>query len=423
MATYSLPYGNGTVTVELPDACAVEMVSQAPAEALADPEGEIERELQSSEARLALARLSGARTVAIAINDKTRPVPHGLLLPPLLRVLERYGISRSGIRLIVATGTHPPMRDEELADVVPPEILERYRVFSHDGSDETELVDLGETSRGTPCTVCREYYQADFRIVLGNIEPHQFAGFSGGVKSAVIGLAGYRTINTHHALMMDPEARIGTCQGNPAREDIEELGRLVRVDFALNPVLNDDKEIVCVFAGDPVEVMARGVPEAERISLAPVEQAFDGILVSPGGHPKDINVYQSQKALGHVISVARREAPIAIFAACPEGSGSARYEQWVAECRSHADVMARFRPQEFQVGPHKAYQIARDSVDRTVVWYTEMPSYLTTKLLLPQVRTPQEAADAVCRQVAPGGRIGVVPIGNATIPRLRDSRA
>ena len=148
--------------------------------------------------------------------------------------------------------------------------------------------------------------QADLRIVVGNLEPHQFMGFSGGVKTAAIGLGGRDTINQNHALMLDPHSDLARYDDNPARQDVEEAGRLIGVHFALNVVINESKQIVRVLAGDPRAVMQEGMPLVLQIYQVRVAAPFDVLIASPGGHPKDINLYQAQKALGHAARVTRK---------------------------------------------------------------------------------------------------------------------
>lgn len=366
-------------------------------------------------------RLSGAKTAAIAINDKTRPVPHDLLLPPLLRKLEGIGIGPDRITFIIATGCHPPMQPEEFGTILPADIIERYRVISHNIEDEKNIIRLGMTKLKTIVSINRYYFTAHLKIVVGNVEPHQFVGFSGGVKSAVIGLAGWDTINGNHRMMTDPNAEIGRYDDNPVRQDIEEMGRIVGVNLAVNTLLNRQKQIVRVFAGPPIAVMRSAIPLVRQVYELPVERAFDVTIVSPGGHPKDINIYQSQKALGHASLVTKAGGAIIIAAACPEGSGSTKYENWVGKMQpvdsvnAHRAVIDRFTAEGFRVGPHKAYQIARDSVDRRVIWITDIPN--PEHFLM---ETAPSLDEALARVGIEGKHIGVIPYANATIPTLAD---
>jgi nickel-dependent lactate racemase len=224
MSTFQLPYDHETLTLHVPEGYPTTLIAPQEIAPAPDPVRAVNRALDAPIGNVKLADFGDASSVAIAINDKTRPVPHKHLLPPLLARLEALSLGPDAVTLIIATGAHAPMPAEEFARVVPPEILERYPVVSHDCDAESDLVSLGETSRGTPAWINRAFAEADLRIVVGNIEPHQFQGFSGGVKSAVIGLGGRATINANHAMLTRPEAALARYADNPARQDLEELG-------------------------------------------------------------------------------------------------------------------------------------------------------------------------------------------------------
>ena len=322
-----IPYGKGTLSAELPAGYVTEYVLPNSHEPAVDPAALVKDAVYHP-----LGDVKPPRTgqkVAIAINDKTRPVPHEFLLPPVLNGIRHAGIPDEDLLFIIATGTHPSMSATEYSAILPADILNTYRVICHDAADQANLTALGETSRGTPVYINRDYMAADYRIVIGNIEPHQFQGYSGGVKSAAIGLAGLQTINHNHAMMRDEFAISGEYERNPARQDVEEIGRLIGIDFAVNAILNRDKQIIKAFAGDPSAIMAAGIPEARALYQVAVEAPFDLVIVSPGGHPKDINIYQSQKAMAHAAAVIKPGGRMILCAACPEGSGNREYENWM----------------------------------------------------------------------------------------------
>ncbi len=372
----TLPYGKKHLSLELPDHLSVDVLHPRQTPPAPDPEAEVAAALD----RVDWLQFKGARSAAIAINDKTRPVPHHLLLPPLLERLARIGIPNERITLIIATGNHAPMQPEEFPAILPQAVLARYRVISHDIDAEQGIVRLGKTARQTVVSINRTFFEANLRIVVGNVEPHQFAGFSGGVKSAVIGLAGWDTINGNHRMMAEPGATLGSYEDNPVRQDIEDLGRIVGVHLALNTVLNEHKQIVRVFCGAPLDVMRAAIPLVRQVYQQTVAAPYDLIIASPGGYPKDINIYQAQKALGHAVHASRLGGTIILAAACSEGSGSAKYERWLSQlclplgADVNRAVIERFRAEGFHVGPHKAFQIARDSVDRRVIWITDLPN-------------------------------------------------
>ncbi|RME78057.1 MAG: nickel-dependent lactate racemase [Chloroflexi bacterium] len=419
MTRYTLPYGKTTLTFTLPDDRPADLLAPRPVPAAANPAAVVKHALDHPVGGPRLADLPRPRTAAIAINDKTRPVPHHLLLPPLLARLEALGLPPTAITLVIATGTHPPMAPSEFQTVVPPDILARYPVVCHNAYDPDTLTLLGQTRRGTPVWVNRRFAQADLRIVVGNLEPHQFMGFSGGVKSAAIGLAGAETVNRNHALMADPQSRLGEYERNPARQDVEEIGRIIGIHFALNALLNDHKQLVDALAGDPQAVMKAGIPRVRALFQVEIEAPYDLLIASPGGYPKDINVYQAQKGLAHAALATREGGTVILAAACPEGSGSDKYEQWVAGKRSHREVVARFEAEGFRVGPHKAFQIARDALRVRLLLVSDMPDSLAGRLLLPKVPGLEQALQMALADLPPAARIGVMPLANATIPLIK----
>jgi nickel-dependent lactate racemase len=416
---FSLPYGRTQLTARLEGAFQVELLAPAPVPPVADPGQAVRDALRNPLGGVRLANFAGARSAAIAVNDKTRPVPHAVLLPPLLQELANLGLPPGAITFVIATGLHAPMKEAEFAEVLPADIVGRYRVVSHDAAAR-DLVAFGLTRRGTPVQINRIFAQADLRLVVGNLEPHQFMGFSGGVKTAAIGLAGTDTINANHALMLDPRSDLARYDDNPARQEVEEIGRLIGVHFALNDVLNENKQIVRVLAGEPQAVVRAGIPSVLELYRVRVAAPFEVMVVSPGGHPKDINLYQAQKALGHAARVSRKGGTIILVAACPEGTGSRSYEDWVAGMASHEAVIERFKREGFRIGPHKAFQIARDASPRRVLLMSQMPSEFVRKLLLTPYASLESALALALKGLPPSARIGIMPWANATIPEAEN---
>jgi nickel-dependent lactate racemase len=357
--------------------------------------------------------------VGIAINDKTRPVPHQHLLPPLLERLETLGIPAQAITLYIAVGTHPPMTPDEFSSILPSFIIERYAIFSHDASDADNLVYLGDTSRGTPVWANKAYAQSDLKIVVGNIEPHQFVGFSGGVKSTAIGLAGTETITRNHALMTHPDSQLGTYEANPARQDVEEIGQKLGIQFACNAILNQSKQIVHVLCGNPRAVMQAGIPLSRQVCQVTVKSKYSLMISSPGGHPKDINLYQAQKGLAHAALVTKPGGTIILAAACPEGTGSPHYEEWMPGKTSYEDVFQVFSAEGFRIGPHKAYQIARDASKVSFMFYSEMDLDFSKSLLLNPITDLQAALDTALTKLESNEHVGFLLHASSTIPYVK----
>lgn len=415
-----LPYGRTLITAEIPDHFKVDRIDPPDVAAAEDAVSLVYQALENLEGGMDWNDFRNAGSVAIAINDKTRPVPHQQLLPPLLEKLAVLGIADSSITFYIAVGTHVPMPADEFSAILPAEILKRYRVVSHNSGNPEELKYLGETIFGTQVWSNKAYVESDFKIVVGNIEPHQFAGFSGGVKTAAIGLSGQETINHNHALLTHPRSLLGKYETNPLRQEIEDIGEKICIQLALNAILNQDKEIVHVLAGDPVAVMQSGIKLSQQVCQVCLPDNYNLVIASPGGHPKDINLYQAQKGLGHAALVTESGGTIILAAACPEGTGSRHYEEWMIGRKSYQEVIDSFCGGEFRIGPHKAYQIARDASKANLLFYSDMNEDLSKALLLNPVKNLQSAVDQVLVNLKSDARIGVMTHAASTIPLVKD---
>ncbi len=413
-----IPYGHSSLFAALPDDLQVDILEPPEAPPAPDPLGLVRAALDSPLGEVSLSDFRSALSVAIAVNDKTRPVPHQILLPPLLERLEAEGIPPGAIQLIVATGLHEPMQPGEFSSILPREILERYAVRSHNAKDARQQVYLGRTARQTPVWMDRQFAQADLRIVVGNIEPHQFVGFSGGVKTAAIGLGGAETIQHNHAMLSDPGSRLGAYDHNPTRQDVEEIGQIAGVHFALNAILNQQKQIVHMLAGDPRALMTAGVPLSRQICQSRVAGCYDLLVVSPGGYPKDINLYQAQKALAHAALILRPGGAVILVAECSQGAGSQSYLDYMAGLTSFEQVRERFTREGFRIGPHKAFLIARDAAGIRLAFVSGMDPNQAHALLLHPAQSLQQAIDSALDGLKPDSRIGVLPHASSTIPDL-----
>jgi lactate racemase len=422
MPQYQLPYGKGICEFDIPaDRFDLEWIEPPFVPAAADPIEIVRRALANPVDGLSLSDFRGARSVVIAVNDKTRPVPHEHLLPPLLELLHANGISQEAVSFAIATGTHLPMPPSEYYRVLPESIYSRYTVFSHNCDDEANLVSCGTTSRGTQVWANRAFLQADLRIVVGNIEPHHFAGFSGGYKTAAIGLVGRKTINNNHAMLTEPGSRMALFDDNPLRQDIEEIGETMGVHFALNAILNGEKKIVQAVWGTPPGVMRAGIPISRQVCETTAAGKFDIVIASAGGAPKDINFYQSQKALTHASLFTRDGGVMILAAACPEGSGNLSYEKFMDNIHSPEAVFEKFRQMGFVVGPHKAFQVARDAARVKIVLLSEMDSGLVSRLLMTPASSMEKALQYAGNHISGAverPRIAILPRATNTIPAI-----
>lgn len=367
-----------------------------------------------------LNKINSSTRIAISINDKTRPVPNTILLDGLLAGLRRRGVQDNNVRLFVASGTHSPMPQEEYPLILNQKYVSGFEIISHDCDDSENLKYLGVTSIGTPVYINRRFLEADVKIVVGDIELHHFAGYSGGVKSAAIGLSGRATINANHSLITHQNAKVGIYEGNPLREDIEEIGKLAGIDFALNAILTEKKEILSVFLGDPVAVMRKGIEVINAMCQVPISGLYDVVIASAGGYPKDINLYQAQKAMTHASLFCREGGKIILVAECAEGAGSAGYLEFMKGIGTKEDVLQKFLQQGFSVGPHKAFQIASILKRQEVFLYSSMKPEQVKSLLLGPIPPEKSKIEVFIKEQAINSRIAILPYATACIPIIKE---
>jgi nickel-dependent lactate racemase len=415
MKTYQLPYGKSCQPFTTDERNQWDLILPNPVKAAENPGAIISSSLANPIA-LDFQRLHAAKSVCIAVNDKTRPVPHDDILPPLLDWLHQMGVSISSIKFWIATGSLSPIKPEEYGLILPQLVIDNYSIESHDINQLDNLVWLGTTSRGTPVIVNRRFYEADFKIVVGDIEPHHFAGFSGGSKSAAIGLAGRETINHNHAMLTDPNSWIGVYETNPLRQDINEIGRLIGIDMALNTILNTEKRVVAAVAGSPDAVMQIGIPIAREVCGTPIDKSYDLVIASAGGHPKDINFYQAQKALTHASLFCKSGGTLILIAACPEGSGSAAYEEFMQGVSTINAVFEKFGQMEFRVGPHKAFQVARLLSRFRIILVSQIHPQTVRALLMEPSTTVQQAYSQAIASGNETHTVAIVPHATTTLP-------
>ncbi|MDI6893871.1 MAG: nickel-dependent lactate racemase [Bacillota bacterium] len=416
-----LRYGSGTVRLELPAEWKVEEVAFRRYPAEADPVGAIRRALADPVGTAPLREIvrPGER-VCILVNDSTRKARSELILPILLEELNWAGVRDEDVYLVFATGSHRRVGRDEMAALTGPEAAARVAMFSHDSHDAGMLTFLGITSRGTPVYISSRVVEADRRILTGSVVHHWFAGFGGGRKALVPGVAGYETIRRNHALMLDPACRTGVLDGNPAAEDMFEAARLVGADFLVNTVLNPEGDILGVFAGDMDLAHREACRLAHRAFAGYRAGPADLVIASCGGWPKDINVYQSHKALENAALVCRPGGVIILAAECREGVGSEKYWEWVQKYSTLAELERAIR-EEFVLGGHKAWAVARITARHPVVLLSALKPAMVSRLGFAPASSAEEALAAALRHLHAGGvagtpRVVVMPQAGLTVP-------
>lgn len=359
--TISIPYGVGTLEAEVPAANFSGTVKPpgivAPA---ASESGEVVRALAQPIGTAAISRqVKAGDKVAIIVSDYTRPTPSETILGPVLAELAQAGVAKSDIVIVVACGLHAPSPQASLRQMLGEGILAEYRVVNHNADDAANLVYVGTTGGGIPVKINRLVAEANFRIAIGGIDPHHLAGWSGGAKNLLPGVAARETVNAHHILLRAAATRLGATDDNPFRLQLEEAARLAKLDFIVNVVLTQGKRIAYAVAGDVVAAHRDGVSFARQGLLVPVPGRVDAVITSPGGAPRDGELWQSHgKCLTRVGGIVKDGGTVILAAECPKGVGDSEFAEWL---RQDAVAMEAALAGPFSMALAKAYHLAKEA--------------------------------------------------------------
>ena len=353
--------------------------------------------------------------IAIITSDITRPCPTWEILPPLLERLYAVGVRKEDITLVFALGSHRPHTPAEMERLAGSQAWQQIRCVD---SDPNDCIHMGVTKRGTPVDITRVVAQADRRICLGNIEYHYFAGFSGGAKAIMPGVSTREAIQANHTMMIHPDAYAGKLEGNPLREDIEEAGAICGIDYIVNVVLDEHKKIIHAVAGDVTLAHRAGCRFLDQLYRKELQQKADIVLVSQGGAPKDLNLYQTQKALDNAKHAVRDGGIIILMGSCKEGLGEHTFGQWIEEANAPSDLVERVK-RNFQLGGHKAAAIAMVLERAKVFLVSEMPEELVRKCFLEPYTSAQAAFDDAIAQLGADAKIIAMPCGGSTLPFVK----
>ena len=410
-----LKYGTGTVHVDIPDSADVSVLEpnhMPPVDSVSDEVSRVLGDLDGD--RGIIDRVGKAATVAITIPDETRPLPVKTVLPVLLDWLlgRRPGLNPERITIIVGGGLHPPLDEATLRRLVPVDAAGSCRVIGHD-AHASAMTDYGYTSRGTPVRINKAFAEADLKIVVGQIDPHQFVGFTGGSKGVVIGCGSSATIEHNHSLMFSDHAQVGILHNNPVREDLNEAGEMIGVDLALNFIMAPTKQVVQVLAGDPLKMLLAGAETCAALYGVGIEDKFDIVIASCGGYPKDICLYQAQKGLNLASQAVKKGGNILLLAASTQGVGDDVYFDYVSQFTSPREVLEDFKKQGFRMGAHKAYLFGRTLSEFDVAVSSELDARVLQKCHL-RSADPSKVVGEWVDSFAGRPRIGIIPNANTT---------
>ena len=384
---------------------------------------EVKHELEGAdEVRRALANPIGApllkevvrpgEKVAIVTSDITRPMPTYVVMPPLLDSLYEAGVKKEDITLVFALGSHRHHTPEEMKKLAGERAYAEIKCVD---SDPTDCVHMGVTSHGTPVDVFRTVAEADRRICLGNIEYHYFAGYSGGAKAIMPGVSTRAAIQSNHSQMVSEDACAGKLEGNPVREDIEEAGAICGIDYILNVVLDEHKHVIMAAAGDAVKAHREACRFLDRIYRKEIPERADIVLVSQGGAPKDLNLYQTQKTLDNAKHAVKKGGIVILIGSCREGLGEGVFEDWMLHSPSPKAMIERIRT-DFQLGGHKAAAIAMVLENADIYLVSDLPEDFVRKIFLEPKASAQEALDCAFAKLGKDATVLAMPYGGSTLP-------
>jgi lactate racemase len=423
MKEYPIPCGKKTISLQIPDSVPVQWVTSREMKPVQDVRGAVEESLNRPIGTPRLRDLvRPGQTVALVVTDITRRLSEEIIVPVLLKELEAGGIAKKDITAVVATGTHRPNTPQELREKFG-DVVNEIPFINHDAYNPDGLVDLGRSPGGIPLIFNRTVAKADVRISTGVIETHLLAGYSGGVKSIAVGVAGEKTIGATHNYEMLQQTRIGIIEGNEFRRFLTEATQALGLHFVVNVVQTGKKEIVKVVAGDPVKAFHEGVKVARDLYEVEIDHPAE-IVVSGVSYPKSRDLYQATRSANTVIygpkPVVKQGGVILIPAPCEDGCGHPGYCEIMRRAEDVDDIIAISREEGFAAGEQKALILARILRHaRIVVTDCTLPVETLKELYLESVPTLQEALDQELRR-NPKARVTLIPDGLLTLPIVRE---
>lgn len=350
--------------------------------------------------------------IVIITSDITRPLPGKIVLPVILEELEEAGISKEDISIVFALGNHRNHTEAEMKYLVGDEVYSGFRCLD---SNQNDTLRLGITSAGTPVDIFRVVAEADRRICIGNIEYHYFAGYSGGAKAIMPGVSTRDAIQSNHSGMVQDAARAGAMDDNPVRQDMEEVTGYCPIDFILNVVLDEKKTIIKAVAGHHVLAHRAGCRFLDSLYKVRIPKKADIVITSAGGYPKDINLYQAQKALDNAKHAVRDGGIVVLVASCNEGLGEEVFQRWI-ESSTTPEEMIENIGQNFELGGHKAAAIALVRQKARIFVVSELPSALAKKIFMEPFGSVTTALEEAFKTLGSDSEVLLMPFGGSTLP-------
>ena len=414
----SLNYGHNSMALDIPYENYMGTLSPKDTREIEDPINEVRRALANPIGCKKIKELvSSQNKVIILASDVSRPSPSSILLPPILEELKEAGVSNNQIAIVFGLGVHRKQTEEEKMKLVGENVYNQIRCIDHDIDN---CVKIGTTKRGNDVFVFREILKADFIIATGNIEFHYFAAYSGGAKAVAPGVCGRETIANNHKHFLDPKAKAGLIKGNPVREEIEEIGEMVGVDFMVNAVLNSHKKLAKVVSGEVTKAHREGTKYINDMFRVEIDELADIVITSPGGYPKDIDLYQTHKAMENASLAVKKGGIIIVAGECRDGLGEGKFAEALNGKLSPQELIEELK-NNFILGRHKASRVAKIHLDSEIYLVSNLADEIKKKLFIKNYSSLEEAFLNALKIQGEKAKVLVIPYGSSTLPDLKDN--
>ncbi len=412
-----LKYSKTELTFELPETSNTGFIVPNKIEHELTGVAEVRRALNEPIGTAKLNEIVGRNErVVIVTSDITRPFPGHLVIPEIIEELHKAGVVDENITIVFALGSHRPHSQEEMKSLVGEDIYNSG--ISLIDSDVSDCVNLGTCRNGTPVDIFRPVVEADKVICLGNIEFHYFAGYSGGIKAIMPGVSSREAIQANHSNMINENAVAGNIVENPVRQDIDQVADFINIDFILNVVLDDKKQIVKAVAGHYLKAHRAGCGYLDLIYGVKLTERADIVIASPGGYPKDINLYQAQKGLDNAKYAVKDDGIIILVASAAEGFGEDKFMEWMI-FKSPSQMISDIQT-NFVLGGHKAAAIAMILEKSKIFIVSDLDDETVRKIQFTPFPSVQDAVDEAVRQKGKNVKILVMPDAGSTIPMVKE---
>ncbi|MCS7191358.1 MAG: nickel-dependent lactate racemase [Armatimonadetes bacterium] len=414
-------YGRTHLEVEVPEENLMAVCRLQPVPPIDDPKSAIESSLDNPIGTPPIRELAkGKERACIVICDITRPVPNPIILPPLLRRLEEAGIKRDKITVLIATGTHRPNLGDELIEMVSEFVVESYRVENHVATDIESHADLGWTSTKMPILIDSRYVEADLKIVVGLIEPHLMAGYSGGRKIICPGIIAMPCMKVFHGaeFMGHPKSVTGILDGNPVHLTAMEVANKVGCNFAVHVTLDEQRRITGVFAGDVYETFLAGVQLVDKVAKVPIPEPADIVITSSAGYPLDTTFYQAIKGLVGVMPILKRGSTVILAASLLEGLGLPRFREIYTEFRTWDEFKRLiYSPNYFREDQWMVQEQMKVAEIADIWVYSDgVPKEELELVKVKPITSLQEGLEQALKKHSPKAKVVVVPEGPYVMP-------